>query len=138
MTFSQRVRARWRASIIAFCAGLLVAEVLVWVLMSFVVFVALSSSGVALSPELQRMFLIVVQIAVLLSACCMWLARGIQLSSDVNAVIAGASPLQKQFLGMQLTEEGNAETGIAKVERLITDQAVPVVDLTGSVTRPER
>jgi len=137
MTFSERVRARWRASIIAFCAGLAVAEVLVWILMSFVVFVALHASGVDLSPELRRMFLIVVQIAVLLTACCMWLARGIQLSSDVNAVIAGASPLQKQLLGMQLTEEGNSETGIAKVERLIAQEHVQVVDLTGSATPTE-
>ena len=131
MTFSERVKARWRAPITAFIVGLAVAEVLVWVLLAFVVFVALSAAGIAVPVEMRRMILIINQITVLATAFCMWIARGIQLSADVNTIIGTASPLQKQLLGTQLTEEAQAESALVKVERLIAEEAVPVIDLVG-------
>ena len=130
MTFSDRVRTRYRASIVAFCAGLCVAEALVWVLMTFVVFVALSASGVVLALDMRRMILIIVQISVLMTAFCMWIARGIQLSADVNALISNASDLQKKLLGVQLVEEAGMPT--EDVDRLIEREQVEVVDITGS------
>jgi hypothetical protein len=136
MTFSERVKARRRASIIAFFVALALVEIVIFVLFTFVVFVALSASGVIVSPEMRRMMLIVNQLCVLIVAGVMWIARGIQLSSDITAIIQHASPLQKQLLGTQLTEEAQKENALVTVETVIAAEHVPVVDLTGAAGQP--
>jgi hypothetical protein len=130
MNFSDRVRARWRASIIMFCIGLAVTEGFVWLLMNFVVFAALHAASVTVPDELQRMILILNQITVFIAACAMWLARGIQMSRDAYCTVENASPMEKKIIGVQLVEEAGMSN--EKIDRLIAAEHVEVVDLTGT------
>jgi hypothetical protein len=104
MTFHDRVRARWWASIIMFAVGFAVAELLVWVLMSFVVFVAFSAGGFSLTQELRRLLMIVVQVLIAGVYLWSWAVRGIQLVS-VDTILRDSGPLERKVIAARIEQE---------------------------------
>lgn len=130
LTFSDRVRSRWWASIVLFAVGCLVAQGLVWIMINFIAFTALKAGGYDLSFDMRRLLMVIVQILIALVCLWMWIARGFQLSQNVN--VRNISPLQKRLVALQLSEEADHEPNYLKaVEAVIEGEGVEVKDLTG-------
>jgi type VI protein secretion system component VasK len=100
MTFNERVQARWWASIILFIVGFLVAETLVWVMMSFIVFVAIQIAA----SEQRRLIMVVVQILIGAVYLWSWAVRGIQLV-NIDVILRDAGPLERAIIRERIAQE---------------------------------
>lgn len=108
-TFQDRVKMRWWASIIMGVLGFLVAELLVFVLMSFVVFVAIQIP----EPEQRRLLLTVVQILIAAMYLWSWAVRGMQLV-NVDTILRDAGPLEREIIKGRIAQEMQAPLELPK------------------------
>jgi len=118
ITFADRVRSRWRASVIMFLVATAIAEGLTWVVMTFIVFVALSAGGAVMSEEMRRLLMVSVQILVGFVGLATWGIRGIQIH-NIDTILMSAGAMEKQLISARIQQEG-----------------IPVVNLVGSVEDP--
>ena len=109
MTFQDRVRARWWVSIIMGVVGFAVAQLLVWTLMSFVVFVAIQIPD----PEQRRLLLTVVQILIGLVYLWSWAVRGTQIVS-IDTILRDAGPLEREIIAGRIAQEIHAPLKLTK------------------------
>jgi type VI protein secretion system component VasK len=103
-TFNERVRSRWWASIILFIVGFLVAEALVWAMMTLIVFVAVPIPD----PAQRRLILTVVQILIGAVYLWSWAVRGIQLV-NIDVILRDAGPLERDIIKQRIAQEGARE-----------------------------
>lgn len=100
MTFNDRVKARWWASIILFIVGFLVSQALVWVMMTLIVFVAVQIAD----PAQRRLILVVVQILIGAVYLWSWAVRGIQLV-NIDVILRDAGPLERDIIKQRIAQE---------------------------------
>lgn len=100
-TFSDRVKSRWWASIIMFAVGFAVAQLLVWVMMSFIVFVAVQ----IIDLQQRRLMLTVVQILIAAVYLWSWAVRGVQLV-NIDTILRDAGPLERDIISKRIEQEG--------------------------------
>lgn len=100
-TFSDRVRSRWWVSIIMFVVGFAVSQFLVWVMMSFIVFVAVQIT----MADQRKLLMTVVQILVAAVYLWSWAVRGIQLVS-IDTILKDAGPLERAVIKQRIEQEG--------------------------------
>jgi hypothetical protein len=136
MTFNERVKARWWASVIMFAVGFVVAQGLVWLMISFIAFTALKAGGYDLSFEMKRMVMIIIEILIGMVSLWMWIVRGFQLPGNID--IRNASPLQKRMVAVQLNEDADEEPNYVKaVDAVIEQEGAQVIDVTGGPARAQ-
>ena len=100
MTFNERVRSRWWASITMFVVGFAVAQLLVWVMMTFIVFVAVQ----IVDPAQRRLILVVVQILIAAVYLWSWAVRGMQLV-NIDVILRDAGPLERDIIKQRIAQE---------------------------------
>jgi hypothetical protein len=101
VTFNERVKARWQTSIAMFLIGFAVAEALVWVMMSFIVFVAIPIEAV----DHRRLLLTVVQILIGAVYLWSWAVRGIQLV-NIDTILQDAGDIERKLIAARIAQEG--------------------------------
>jgi len=87
-----------------FIVGFVVAQLLVWVMMTFIVFVAIPISF----TEQRRLLLVVVQILIAAVYLWSWAVRGIQLVS-IDTILRDAGPLERDIIQKRIGQEEREE-----------------------------
>jgi hypothetical protein len=100
MKFSDHVRRRWTMSLIFGISGFLVAQLLVWLMMSLVVFVALELEANAK----RTLLLVVVQFLVGAVYLWSWAIKGMQLSS-IDVILRDAGPIERELIKARISQE---------------------------------
>lgn len=100
MTFTDRVRRKWIMSILFGTLGFFFAQLLVWVMMSFVVFVALELDY----GSRRTLLLVVVQFLVGAVYLWSWAVRGMQTSS-IDVLLRDAGPIERELIQARIKQE---------------------------------
>lgn len=104
MTFQNRVRRRWIASVIFALSGFALVELLVFVMLAFVVFVALD-----IQPESARRLLItIVEFLVGGAFLLAYSIRGMQ-NATLDTLLQDAGPLEREVIRARIVQEGGQE-----------------------------
>jgi hypothetical protein len=100
VTFNDSVRARWISSIVFGLVGFALVEMVVWVMMVFVIFVA-----VQIAEQSSRLMIIVVtEFLVGISYCGGWLARGMR-ASNIDVMVRDAGPIERDIIKARIAQE---------------------------------
>lgn len=103
LSFSQRVVRRWAVSIIIGVMGFFIGMLLVYVMVFFVVFIA-----IPLEYAQRQIVFTVVAFLTGFMYLFAWAVRGIQ-NSTIDVIVRDMGPLQKKMLVAQIQEDENGD-----------------------------
>ena len=100
MTFSDRVKRRWIASVLFAIFGFLAVELLVWIVLVFVLFVALEMPA----GSSRSLLIVIVEVLVGLSSMFAYAVRGMQ-NSSIDVLLRDAGPLERDIIAARIRQE---------------------------------